>query len=168
MHFFLKKVYMKNKAIYPGTFDPITYGHINIVERTSMIFEEVVLAISNNSYKKTIFNLEERILFAKKYTKHLLNVKVKGFDGLTVDFVKKNKSNILIRVIRSILDFEYELQIAHINKKLNPNLETIFLIPDLNLSFISSSSIKKIAQCKGNISYFLPRKIAEKLYKKIF
>ncbi|WP_348666550.1 pantetheine-phosphate adenylyltransferase [Arsenophonus symbiont of Ornithomya chloropus] len=158
---------MKKKAIYPGSFDPITYGHLDIIERSALIFEEVILGIADNSSKNFMFTLDERLAFAKEQTKHLMNVEVKGFSGLTVNFSRTHQAYVLIRSVRSVLDFEYELQLAHMNRHLMPDLETIFLLSSIQLSFISSALIKNVAQNGGDISSFLPISIAQAILKKI-
>nr|BET44531.1 MAG: pantetheine-phosphate adenylyltransferase [Candidatus Aschnera chinzeii] len=150
---------MKNTVIYPGTFDPITYGHLDIIERVASIFDTLILAVSCSSHKKTMFSVTERIQLIKEETKHLNNVIVKGFSGLTIDFAKDHNSNILIRSIRSILDFEYEHNMFNINNHLMNNLETIFFLPSPQLSFISSSGIKKIFKHGGDISSFIPKSV---------
>ncbi|BGI50914.1 MAG: pantetheine-phosphate adenylyltransferase [Arsenophonus endosymbiont of Ceratovacuna japonica] len=159
---------MKNKAIYPGTFDPITYGHIDIIERTALMFEKIILAIFDNSlHKNTMFTISERISFAKEQIKHLTNVEVMGFCGLTVNFAKKHNINILIRGIRFISDFEYEYKLANMNNNLMASLETIFLLSSPKLSFISSSLIKDIVYYGGDVSSFLPKSIANFMIHKL-
>ncbi|MGP1939479.1 MAG: pantetheine-phosphate adenylyltransferase [Arsenophonus sp. ET-DL9-MAG3] len=157
---------MKNKAIYPGTFDPITYGHLNIIERAALIFNQVILAVANNSSKNLMFNIDERIFFAQEQTKHLTNVKVIGFSELTINFAQKQKVNILIRGIRSMSDFRYEYQLANMNKQIMSNLETVFLLSSPKLSFISSSLIKEFARHGGDIAAFLPESIGKIILKK--
>ncbi|WMY94809.1 MAG: pantetheine-phosphate adenylyltransferase [Arsenophonus sp.] len=158
---------MKKKAIYPGSFDPITYGHLDIIERSALIFEKVILGIADNSSKNLMFTLDERFAFAQEQTKHLMNVEVKKFSGLTVNFSRTHQAYILIRSIRSVLDLEYEFQLAHMNRHLMPDLETIFLLSSIKLSFISSTLIKNVAQNGGDISSFLPMSIARAILQKI-
>lgn len=157
---------MNNKAIYPGTFDPITLGHIDIISRAAKIFDYVLFAIANSQHKRPMFILNERIELAKKVTKHLENVEVVAFSKLMSHFAKKNSANILIRGIRSTLDFEYESQLAEINRHFSPELETVFLLPSQSLSFISSSLIKDIILHDGDVSAFLPKVIYEAILKK--
>ncbi|MFP3029592.1 MAG: pantetheine-phosphate adenylyltransferase [Arsenophonus sp.] len=158
---------MKKKTIYPGTFDPITYGHLDIIERAALIFERIILAIADSSHKNPMFTIDERISFAKEQTKHLTNVEVSGFCELTVNFAQKYQANILIRSVRSMLDFEYECQLANMNRHLMANLETIFLLPSPKLSFVSSSLIKEVARHGGDVSSFLPEPIAKAMLEKI-
>lgn len=158
---------MNKKAIYPGTFDPITYGHLNILERSTMIFGKIILAVSDSISKKTMFSLKERVFFAKEETKHLDNVEVIGFSELIVNFAYKHRVNILIRSIRSISDFEYEYKFAHVNQYFMNNIETIFLLPSPRLSIISSSLIKEIARYGGNLSSFLSENIAKAIFQRI-
>ncbi|MFP3014354.1 MAG: pantetheine-phosphate adenylyltransferase [Arsenophonus sp.] len=158
---------MKNKAIYAGTFDPITYGHLDIIKRAVLIFDHVILAIADSSYKSPMFTLDERIFFAKEQTKHLINIEVIGFYELTINFAQKHQANILIRGIRSVLDLEYESQLANMNSHLMDNIETIFLLPSRKVSYISSSLIKEIASHGGDVSSLLPKLIAEAILQKM-
>ncbi|WMY97590.1 MAG: pantetheine-phosphate adenylyltransferase [Arsenophonus sp.] len=157
---------MKKKAIYPGTFDPITYGHLDIIKRASLIFDQLIVGVSNNIKKKTMFTLEERVFLIKKVLKSFKNVEIKSFSGLTIQFAKENQSNILIRSIRFSTDLQYEYQLSCMNKVLYYNLETIFFISSPQFSFISSSLIREIIIKKGEIDHFLPKEIIKEILKK--
>lgn len=155
------------KAIYPGTFDPITNGHIDIIKRALNIFDHIILAISNNSSnKKTLFKANERVNLAKRVFHQTKNIEVFIFDGLMVNFAKKYKVNAIIRGLRNISDFNYELKLAYMNRHINPNLESVFFIPSAESSFISSSLIKDIARYKGEFKDFLPLIIYRAMLKK--
>lgn len=158
---------MQHKAIYPGTFDPITSGHIDIVSRAAAMFDHVLLAIANSQRKSPMFTLEERVDLAQQVTAHLSNVEVVGFSELMANFAQKHDANILIRGVRSVADFEYEWQLANMNRHLVPKLETVFLLPSQNLSFISSSLIKDVALHDGNVSSFLPPVVERAMLKKL-
>ena len=142
-------------ALYPGTFDPITNGHIDLVQRAANLFEEVVVAIASSQKKKPLFTLEERIELAEKVLADCPNVTVKGFDILLVDFAKEQKAEVLIRGLRAISDFEYEFQLASMNRTLAPNVESLFLMPADEYSFISSSLVKEVAVLGGDVSDFV-------------
>ena len=158
---------MKHKAIYPGTFDPITSGHVDIVSRAAEMFDHILLAIADSQRKSPMFTLEERVNLAKEVTSHLDNVEVVGFSELMANFAQKQGANILIRGIRSVADFEYEWQLANMNRHLVPDLETVFLLPSQGLSFVSSSLIKDVALHDGDVSSFLPPIVAEAMLKKM-
>lgn len=136
---------MKTRAIYPGTFDPITCGHIDILERASKMFDHILLAIANSSRKNPMFTLDERVALAKDVCSHIPNVEVLGFSELMANFAKKQNANVLIRGVRSVADFEYEWQLANMNRHFAQDLESVFLLPSQNLSFVSSSLIKDVA-----------------------
>ncbi len=154
------------KALYPGTFDPITLGHIDIIERALHLFDEVTIAIATSASKKPIFTLEERIEHVEKIFAGNSNVKAIGFTGLVVDLAKEENSNILIRGLRAVSDFEYEFQLAGMNRKLNNNIETLFLMSDVENQIISSKFVKEIVKLKGDIRKFTTKSTIKLLKKK--
>lgn len=156
----------KKTAIYPGTFDPITNGHIDLIQRAAKMFDNVIVAIASNSKKNPKFSLEERIDMAEKVLSDCTNVRVKGFQELLVDFAKKENAMILIRGLRAISDFEYEFQLASMNRNLAPDIESIFLMPADEYSFISSSLVKEVASLGGDISNFVHPLVNEALKTK--
>ncbi|MBW5408415.1 pantetheine-phosphate adenylyltransferase [Morganella morganii] len=158
---------MKTRAIYPGTFDPITCGHIDILERASKMFDHILLAIANSSRKNPMFSLDERVTLAKDVCAHIPNVEVVGFSELMANFAKKQNANVLIRGVRSVADFEYEWQLANMNRHFAQDLESVFLLPSQNLSFVSSSLIKDVALHDGDVSAFLPESVAQAMMKKL-
>ncbi|HDZ0722739.1 TPA: pantetheine-phosphate adenylyltransferase [Klebsiella pneumoniae] len=158
---------MSTKAIYPGTFDPITNGHIDIVTRAASMFDKVVLAIAASPSKKPMFSLDERIALAEQATAHLVNVEVIGFSDLMANFARAQQANILIRGLRAVADFEYEMQLAHMNRHLMPALESVFLMPCKEWSFISSSLVKEVARHQGDVSHFLPANVHQALLNKL-
>lgn len=158
---------MSTKAIYPGTFDPITNGHIDIVTRAAAMFTEVVLAIAASPGKKPMFSLDERVALAQSATAHLPNVTVVGFSDLMANFARAQQANILIRGLRAVADFEYEMQLAHMNRHLMPELESVFLMPSKEWSFISSSLVKEVARHQGDVAHFLPPNVHKALLEKI-
>ena len=149
------------RAIYPGSFDPITFGHLDIIERSSKIVDELVVGVLHNSAKKSLFSLDERVSMIKETTKNLPNVKVESFDGLLVDYMNKIDASIIIRGLRAVTDFEYELQIAQSNHVQNEQIETIFLTTNLNYSYLSSTIVKEFASYGGDISKFVPEKFID-------
>ncbi len=157
---------MNIKAIYPGTFDPITDGHLDLILRASKLFSEVVVAIAINQGKAPLFSLEERVEMTEQATAHLANVKIIGFSNLLVDCAKENNAGVILRGLRAVSDFEYEFQLAGMNRRLSPELETMFLTPAEQYEFISSSMIREIAKLKGDISSFVPKFVEERLRKK--
>jgi pantetheine-phosphate adenylyltransferase len=158
---------MLKRAIYPGTFDPITNGHIDIVTRAASMFDQVILAIAASPGKKPLFDLEERVALAKTATAHLSNVEIVGFSDLMANFARAQQANILIRGLRAVADFEYEMQLAHMNRHLMPELESVFLMPSKEWSFISSSLVKEVARHAGDVSHFLPENVHQALLARL-
>lgn len=153
-------------AIYPGSFDPITLGHIDIVERGAKLFEKVIVAVLSNPSKQPLFTVEKRIEQITQCTKHINNVEVDSFVGLTVDYAKLHNAGVLLRGLRVLSDFEKELQMAHTNKTLNQEIETVFLATTKEYSFLSSSIVKEIAQFGGTIEHLVSQDIAEDMEQK--
>ncbi|MBL1208902.1 pantetheine-phosphate adenylyltransferase [Geminocystis sp. GBBB08] len=151
-------------AIYPGSFDPITLGHLDLIERSSILFEKVIVAVLKNPHKQPFFTVEKRVQQIKKCTQNIKNVEVDSFTGLTIEYAKMKQAGVLLRGLRVMSDFEQELQMAHINKTLEPNIETIFLATNTELSFISSSVVKEIAKLGGAIDHLVTSDIAKDLF----
>ena len=149
--------------VYPGTFDPITNGHVDLVERASKLFGKVVIGIASNHQKSPLFTIEERIQLAKKCLKHIPNVEIYGFSCLLVDFVEQCHADAIMRGLRAVSDFEYEFQMANMNRALSPEIESIFLTPSEKFSYISSSLVREISSLKGDVSQFVPANVAEAL-----
>ncbi|OUS26585.1 pantetheine-phosphate adenylyltransferase [Thalassotalea sp. 42_200_T64] len=146
---------MKNKAIYPGTFDPVTNGHADLIERAALLFDHVVVGVAASPSKKPRFDLAERVKMITLITSHLDNVSVQGFSGLLVDFAKECDAKVLIRGLRAVSDFEYEFQLANMNRRLYPELESVFLTPAEENSFISSTLVKEVSLHGGDVSEFV-------------
>lgn len=153
-------------GIYPGSFDPITKGHLDIIIRASRVVDELVIGVLNNSEKSPLFTADERVKLIQEAVRGLENVRVEAFNGLTVDFAKKNNARILVRGLRAVTDFEYELQIAQMNHKVNSELDTIFFTTSVEYSYLSSSIVKEIAKYHGDISPFLPENVIQAVYDK--
>ncbi len=158
---------MKVIAIYPGTFDPLTNGHTDLIQRAAKMFDTVLVAVANNPSKKPCFNLEERVELANSILNHLDNVKVIGFSGLLADLARDHNANVLIRGIRAVSDFDYEFQLANMNRRLNPDLESVFLTPAERNSFISSTLVKEVARHNGDVSEFVDPVIVKALKTKL-
>ncbi|MFP3977062.1 MULTISPECIES: pantetheine-phosphate adenylyltransferase [Marinobacter] len=154
------------KVIYPGTFDPITNGHTDLIRRASNLFDEVVVAVAYNSKKQPLFDLEERCELVRQATVGIPNVSVTGFSYLLADFVRDQNATVILRGLRAVSDFEYEFQLADMNRSLAPELESVFLTPSNHLSYISSSLIREIASLDGNVSDFVDPIVAKALKKK--
>ena len=153
-------------VVYPGTFDPITNGHIDLVERAARLFDRVVIAIASSEKKTPLFSLDERVALSQQVLAHLDNVEVTGFNILLTDFVTQQDSNCVLRGLRAVADFEYEFQLANMNRAMNPDFESVFLTPAQHLSFISSSLVREIASLGGDISSFVPPAVAQALTEK--
>ncbi len=158
---------MAKVAIYPGSFDPVTYGHLDVLERAVDIFGNVIIAVADNTRKKYMFNLEERVELIKESTKGMKGVKVESFDGLVIDYARKKKTNVLIRGLRMTSDFDYEFQIALTNRRLAEDIETVFLMPSEQHSFVSSSILKEVSRFDANISSFVPLCVAKRLKERM-
>ena len=158
---------MHTRAIYPGTFDPITNGHADLIERASRVFDEVIVGIAANPSKKPLFSLEERVSLISTVTSELDNVTVIGFSGLLAEFARTENATILIRGLRAVADFEYEFQLANMNRRLNPDLESVFLTPSEENSFISSTLVKEVALHHGDVGQFCHPAVKVALEKRL-
>lgn len=154
------------RAIYPGSFDPVTNGHVDIILRSSKIVDRLIVGVLNNSAKKSLFSVEERVSMLKELTKDLPNVDVTSFDGLLVDYMREIDASIIVRGLRAVTDFEYELQIAQTNHIENTDIETIFLTTNLQYSYLSSTIVKEFASYGGDISKFVPEQFVDRIYEK--
>ena len=157
---------MQKRAIYPGTFDPFTNGHLDIVTRAACMFDRVILAIAASPSKKPMFDLNERVALAQQATAHLGNVEVLGFSDLMANFARSQQANILIRGLRAVADFEYEMQLAAINRRLDGRIETVFMTPAENLNFLSSTLVREIARLGGDVREFVPGNVVAALQAK--
>lgn len=158
---------MKNIAIYPGSFDPVTYGHLDIIKRAVKIFDKVIVAVAHNSEKDPLFSVPERVELLKKATKAIKGVKIDDFHGLVVDYVKSKKLRVVIRGLRMISDFEYEFQMALTNRKLSTDVETIFMMPSEAYSYLSSKLIKEAASLGANLKGFVPSFVEKAIKAKL-
>ncbi|OQA56218.1 MAG: Phosphopantetheine adenylyltransferase [Candidatus Omnitrophica bacterium ADurb.Bin277] len=156
----------KRKAIYPGSFDPITFGHLDLIERALELFDEIVVVVASNPSKKTLFTAEERMCFIRDAVKKYSHVTVESWDGLTVDFARKSGASMVIRGIRATSDFDYEFQMALTNRQLAPEVDTVFLMPSESHFYLSSRVAKEIAQLQGNVTDYVPKMVAKRLTKK--
>ncbi|HPT06579.1 MAG TPA: pantetheine-phosphate adenylyltransferase [Candidatus Omnitrophota bacterium] len=154
-------------AIYPGTFDPVTHGHIDIIKRALAIFPDLVVAVAHNPHKKPLFSVQERVAMMKEATKDLSGVTIESFDGLVVDYAHTKKAHVIVRGIRMLSDFEYEFQMALTNRKFSPDIETIFLMPQESFSYFSSKLLKEAAGLGADIASFVPEHVEKALRKKI-
>ena len=156
----------KTKAVYPGSFDPITSGHVDIIQRGLKIFDEILVAVVKNPKKKSLFTTKERMNMIQDFFVDHKDIEVKAFDGLLVEFAKNNNANIVIRGLRAISDFEYEFQMALMNRKLDSEIETLFMMPNLSYSFLSSNLVKEIFMLGGGLTDLVPGQVEKKLREK--
>ena len=154
------------RAIYPGSFDPVTYGHLDIIRRSAPLVDELVIGVLNNNAKTPLFSVEERVKMLNEVTRDMTNVIVVPFDGLLVEFAKKMDACMIVRGLRAITDFEYELAMSQTNRVANPDVDTIFLNTSLKYAYLSSSIVKEMAQYGGDISKFVPAQVVDLVYEK--
>lgn len=157
---------MRHSAIYPGTFDPLTLGHLDLIERAAHIFDRVIVAVVINSRKTTCFSADDRMTMVRDSVKNIKNVRVDSFDGLLVDYARSLKVHVLLRGLRAFSDFEYEFQMALTNRKMAPDIETVFLMPKESFSYISSSTVREVMERGGDISNFVPASVGKFIGKK--
>ena len=155
-------------AVYPGSFDPATYGHLDVISRASVSFDRVIVGVLNNSAKTPLFSVEERVKILLEVTKDLPNVQIESFSGLSVEFAKQSGAQFIVRGLRAITDFDYELQMAQTNRVLNPDIDTIFLTTSLEYAYLSSSTVKEVASYGGDISKLVPGAVVDRIYNKIW
>lgn len=155
------------KAVYPGTFDPVTYGHLDIIKRAALLFDEFIIGVLYNYKKSPLFSVEERVNILKEVTKDIPNVTIRSFEGLSVDFVRACEAQIIVRGLRAITDFEYELQMAQTNRILEPKIDTMFLTTSLEYAYLSSTTVKEVAFFGEYISKFVPPYVAECIREKM-
>lgn len=154
-------------AVYPGSFDPVTNGHIDIIRRASKMFDHLIIAVLKNNTKTPLFTIEERVRMIREVTEDIQNVEVEGFDGLTIEYCRMKNAQFMVRGLRAVTDFEYELQIAQTNRVVAPDIDTIFLTTNLKYSYLSSSIVKEIASYNGDISFFVDSRVAERIHEKM-
>ncbi|MFD1038761.1 pantetheine-phosphate adenylyltransferase [Virgibacillus byunsanensis] len=157
---------MSRLAICPGSFDPITYGHLDIIQRGAHIFDEVIITVFNNQSKSPLFTVEERIELLKESTNHLPNVSIDSSSGLLIDYAREKKAQVILRGLRAVSDFEYEMQITSMNRKLDDHIETLFMMTNNQYSFLSSSIVKEVAKYKANVSDLVPKPVEDALIEK--
>lgn len=154
-------------VLYPGTFDPVTNGHLDIIHRAAKMFDNLTVSVAASPSKNTMFSLDERVDILRETLTDLPNVKVEGFSGLLVDFAKQQQANLLVRGLRTTMDFEYEFGLTSMYRKLLPNLESVFLTPGEEFAFLSSTIVREVAIHGGDISQFVPQAVADRIHKKL-
>ena len=154
-------------AVYPGSFDPVTYGHLDIIKRSGQLFDKVIVGVLHNYAKSPLFSVEERVNILEKVTQGMPNIEIRPFSGLSVEFVHQCGANVIVRGLRAITDFEYELQMAQTNRVLAPDVDTVFLTTSLAYAYLSSTTVKEVASFNGDISKFLPPFVAEEVKKRL-
>lgn len=155
------------RAVYPGSFDPVTKGHLDIIERASALVDELIVGVLNNNEKTPLFSVEERVKMLMDVTRHIPNVRVESFSGLSVEFVRKCDAAFIVRGLRAITDFEYELQMAQTNRSIDRGIDTLFFTTELNYAYISSTIVKEVAFYGGDISGFVPPSVVDCVYSRI-
>lgn len=155
------------RAVYPGSFDPVTFGHLDVIRRSADLVDELIVGVLNNSAKTPLFSAEERVKLLMDATKDINNVRIQAFSGLSVDFAKEMGAEFIVRGLRAITDFEYELQMAQTNRIMNPDIDTIFLTTSLQYAYLSSTTVKEVASYGGDISKFVPATVVDQVFHKI-
>ena len=155
------------RAVYPGSFDPVTKGHLDVIERSAALVDELIVAVLKNNAKTPLFSVEERVKMLEDVTRHIPNVRVESFSGLSVEFARQRGAKALVRGLRAVTDFEYELQMAQTNRSLQPEIDTLFFATELNYAYISSTITKEIGSYGGDISGFVPEQLVDQVYEKI-
>lgn len=154
------------RAIYPGSFDPVTFGHLDIIKRSASIMDELIVGVLNNGKKNPLFSVEQRVEMLREVTKEYSNVKVTSFSGLLIDFANQEGANVIVRGLRAITDFEYELQMSQTNHIMNPKIDTIFFTTSIEYAYLSSSTVKEVAMLGGDISHFVPQVVIDAIKNK--
>ena len=155
------------RAVYPGSFDPVTYGHIDVIKRSAQLVDELVVAVLQNSKKNPLFSVEERVNILRKVTNDISNIRIESFDGLSIDFVRRCEAQFLVRGLRAITDFDYELQMSQTNRIMAPDVDTIFLTTSLEYAYLSSSTVKEVALYGGDITKFVPDVVRDEIERKM-
>lgn len=154
------------RAIYPGSFDPVTFGHVDMIERSAKMVDELVVAVLINSAKNPLFSVKERVSMLEEITGHIPNIRITSFDGLLIDYAREVDASIIVRGLRAVTDFEYELQIAQTNRIVNSEVDTVFLTTSLEYAYLSSTIVKEVASYGGDISHFVPEQLIGRIYEK--